>query len=78
MVKLTCGIFVLTGFLHHVTGVSRPSTIVLENNQYKNVVVAIHESIPEDAGLIDTLKVFIYFYYLFYTDIASVFTLVLV
>lgn len=56
-VKLICGFFVLTGFLHHVTGVSRPSTMLLENNQYKNVVVAIHDSIPEDAGLIDTLKV---------------------
>lgn len=37
--------------------VSRDSTIVFENNQLKNVVIAIHESVAEDKSLIDTLKV---------------------
>ncbi|XP_052781793.1 LOW QUALITY PROTEIN: calcium-activated chloride channel regulator 1-like [Mya arenaria] len=36
--------------------VSRPSTIVLENNQFKNVVVAVHDSIAEDGSLIDKIK----------------------
>ncbi|KAH3876328.1 hypothetical protein DPMN_000167 [Dreissena polymorpha] len=37
--------------------VSRPSTMVLQNNEFSNVVVAIHESLPENAALIDTLNV---------------------
>ncbi|XP_052780593.1 calcium-activated chloride channel regulator 1-like [Mya arenaria] len=36
--------------------VSRPSTIVFENNQFKNVVVAVHDSIAEDGSLIDKIK----------------------
>ena len=43
-----------------VRGISRPSTIVFENNQFKNVVIAIHDSVPEDKSLIDTLKVNLY------------------
>ena len=40
-----------------VDAISRPSTMVLENNQFKNVVIAIHDSVAEDKSLIDTLKV---------------------
>ena len=40
-----------------VDAISRPSTMVLENNQFKNVVIAIHDSVTEDKSLIDTLKV---------------------
>ena len=49
------------GNVRDAEGLSRPSTMTLENNQYKNVVIAVHESVPEDMSLIDTLKVgFIY------------------
>ncbi|KAL3851881.1 hypothetical protein ACJMK2_015580 [Sinanodonta woodiana] len=36
--------------------ISRPSNIVLENNGYINIVVAIHDSVTEDALLIDKIK----------------------
>lgn len=51
-----CAIFVC-GFISYVQTISRPSTIVFENNQFKNVVVAIHDSVEENAALIDILKV---------------------
>ncbi|KAL4226206.1 hypothetical protein ACF0H5_014192 [Mactra antiquata] len=35
---------------------SKPSTIILQNNEYRNVIVAIHDSIPEDKAFIDKLK----------------------
>ncbi|KAK3581282.1 hypothetical protein CHS0354_033015 [Potamilus streckersoni] len=35
---------------------SRPSNIILENNGYRNIVVAIHDSVTEDASLIDKIK----------------------
>ena len=40
-----------------VEAISRDSTMVLENNQFKNMVIAIHESVTEDKSLITTLKV---------------------
>ena len=49
---LCCVVLVAT-----VDAISRPSTMVLENNQFKNVVIAIHDSVAEDKSLIDTLKV---------------------
>ena len=49
--------FYLLAIVSSVGAISRPSTIVFENNQFKNVVIAIHESVTEDKTLIDTLKV---------------------
>ena len=37
--------------------VSRPSTMVLENNEFWNVVVALHESMPDDPRSLVRLKV---------------------
>ncbi|KAL3851882.1 hypothetical protein ACJMK2_015581 [Sinanodonta woodiana] len=37
-------------------GLTKPSNIVLENNGFKNVVIAFHDSVGEDPALIDTLK----------------------
>jgi hypothetical protein len=56
MVVFIVGICMLALF-KPAFGLSRPSTIVLKNNGFTNVVVAIHESVPEDKTLIDTLKV---------------------
>ncbi|XP_052284619.1 calcium-activated chloride channel regulator 1-like isoform X2 [Dreissena polymorpha] len=53
IVALTCVYFAVRPAS---PAVSRPSTMVLQNNEFSNVVVAIHESIPENAALIDTLK----------------------
>jgi len=53
---------VIFGCGNYVSGISRPPTMVLENNQYKNVVVAIHQSIGEDSALVDQLKVNISFF----------------
>lgn len=54
-------ILCLSGLIQQVSGLSRPSTMVLENNGFKNVVIAIHESVAEDKALIDTLKVYLSF-----------------
>lgn len=35
----------------------RTSAIRLENNGYRNIVVAIHESVPESVALLDSIKV---------------------
>ncbi|KAK3581283.1 hypothetical protein CHS0354_033016 [Potamilus streckersoni] len=35
---------------------TKPSNIVLENNGFKNVVIALHDSVDEDPALIDKLK----------------------
>ncbi|XP_060596290.1 calcium-activated chloride channel regulator 4-like isoform X1 [Ruditapes philippinarum] len=55
MVVFIVGICMLALF-KPAFGLSRPSTIVLKNNGFTNVVVAIHESVPEDKTLIDKLK----------------------
>jgi hypothetical protein len=36
---------------------TRQTAIVLENNEYKHVVVAIHRRVDEDANLIELIKV---------------------
>lgn len=48
---------IIVGYVQYGNAIGRPSTMVLENNQYKNVVVAIHESIGEDNALVEKLKV---------------------
>ncbi|XP_053377120.1 calcium-activated chloride channel regulator 1-like [Mercenaria mercenaria] len=48
--------FYAIAHVHLVSGLSRPSTIVFENNGFTNVVIAIHESVGEDKALLDTLK----------------------
>jgi hypothetical protein len=57
IVKSFTFVILVLGYVIDSEGLSRPSTMTLENNEYKNVVIAIHESIPEDKTLIDTLKV---------------------
>ena len=47
----------LVGLFSSVEAISRESTMVLENNQFKNMVIAIHESVAEDKSLISNLKV---------------------
>ncbi|XP_041373494.1 calcium-activated chloride channel regulator 1-like [Gigantopelta aegis] len=54
--KLLCFMLVVLGVLCQTLGISRPTAIKLENNEYTNVLVAIHEDVPEDKNLIDKIK----------------------
>ena len=45
------------GAVSFAEAISRESTMVLENGQFKNMVIAIHESVAEDKSLINNLKV---------------------
>ncbi|ESO89264.1 hypothetical protein LOTGIDRAFT_229149 [Lottia gigantea] len=51
--RAVLGLLILT---IRVSGITRPTNIVLENNGYKNILVAIHPSVPEDPTLIDSIK----------------------
>lgn len=52
-----CIVFMSILCIQYTLAFSRPSTIVLENNEYKNVVIAIHDSVAEDKAFIEKLKV---------------------
>lgn len=56
MVCLCVFLLIFLSCLHSGAGLSRPSTMRLQNNEFKNVVIAIHDSVPEDKLLINTLK----------------------
>ncbi|KAK7507541.1 hypothetical protein BaRGS_00001476 [Batillaria attramentaria] len=50
---------VTTGLLFSVCGVggiSRPSSVTLDNNEFKNVLVAIHPEVPEDVNLLQRIQ----------------------
>ena len=44
-------------FCRTSVAISRPTSIVLENNEYKNILVAIDDSVDDDPTLIQTIKV---------------------
>lgn len=57
--------------VHLVAAISGPSSVQLENNEYKNVLVAISPDVPEDPALIQSIKVsfmtfieLVFFYFL--------------
>ncbi|PVD39198.1 hypothetical protein C0Q70_01826 [Pomacea canaliculata] len=42
--------------VHLVAAISGPSSVQLQNNEYKNVLVAISPDVPEDPALIQSIK----------------------
>lgn len=44
-------------FCRTSVAISRPTSIVLENNEYKHILVAIDDSVDDDPTLIQTIKV---------------------
>ena len=50
-------VFCVLLFCRTSVAISRPTSIVLENNEYKHILVAIDDSVDDDPTLIQTIKV---------------------
>jgi hypothetical protein len=52
VVSVLCGLV-----LRHSAAISRPTDIVLETNQYKHILVALNNDVPDDPSIIQKIKV---------------------
>ncbi|KAK7089201.1 hypothetical protein V1264_024923 [Littorina saxatilis] len=53
---LVTATFCLALFVSASEGLSRPSSIVLENNEFKHILVAINDNVADDPTLVQTIK----------------------